>query len=119
VIDITPIFVPDEFSRVPKIAVTPPKPIVTYTPTHSLTTTTSSPSTRMPSHKSFRTKIKLAKAARQNRPVPQWIRLRYLTLRSLKLIVEPEIRSSIELLCMSWRLILGGMLNVVIGERQS
>ncbi|PHH76952.1 hypothetical protein CDD80_1080 [Ophiocordyceps camponoti-rufipedis] len=30
----------------------------------------------MPSHKSFRTKQKLAKAQKQNRPVPQWIRLR-------------------------------------------
>ncbi|KAG4305752.1 hypothetical protein PORY_000662 [Pneumocystis oryctolagi] len=29
-----------------------------------------------PSHKTFRKKIKLAKAYRQNRPVPQWIRLR-------------------------------------------
>merc|ERR1712000_436784 len=31
---------------------------------------------KMPSHKSFRTKQKLAKAQKQNRPVPQWIRLR-------------------------------------------
>ncbi|CEI38978.1 hypothetical protein FSHL1_002123 [Fusarium sambucinum] len=30
----------------------------------------------MPSHKSFRTKQKLAKAQKQNRPVPQWVRLR-------------------------------------------
>jgi large subunit ribosomal protein L39e len=30
----------------------------------------------MPSHKSLRTKTTLAKAARQNRPVPQWIRMR-------------------------------------------
>ncbi|KAG8351908.1 hypothetical protein FVEN_g13118 [Fusarium venenatum] len=28
------------------------------------------------SHKSFRTKQKLAKAQKQNRPVPQWVRLR-------------------------------------------
>ena len=28
------------------------------------------------SHKSFRTKMKLAKAQKQNRPIPQWIRLR-------------------------------------------
>ncbi|KAI0908776.1 ribosomal L39 protein-domain-containing protein [Ustulina deusta] len=28
------------------------------------------------SHKSFRTKQKLAKAQKQNRPIPQWIRLR-------------------------------------------
>ncbi|KAJ5541925.1 hypothetical protein N7535_004344, partial [Penicillium sp. DV-2018c] len=27
-------------------------------------------------HKTFRTKQKLAKAQRQNRPIPQWIRLR-------------------------------------------
>lgn len=31
---------------------------------------------KMPSQKSFRTKIKLAKASKQNRPIPQWIRLR-------------------------------------------
>ncbi|ODV81026.1 60S ribosomal protein L39 [Suhomyces tanzawaensis NRRL Y-17324] len=30
----------------------------------------------MPSQKSFRTKQKLAKAQKQNRPLPQWIRLR-------------------------------------------
>ncbi|OJD38830.1 60s ribosomal protein l39 [Diplodia corticola] len=30
----------------------------------------------MPSQKSFRTKQKLAKAQKQNRPIPQWIRLR-------------------------------------------
>ncbi|XRM49020.1 60S ribosomal protein L39, variant 2 [Aspergillus tubingensis] len=44
-------------------------------PVHTL----SSPSRqvfKMPSHKSFRTKQKLAKAQRQNRPIPQWIRLR-------------------------------------------
>jgi large subunit ribosomal protein L39e len=28
------------------------------------------------SHKSFRTKQKLAKAQKQNRPIPQWIRLK-------------------------------------------
>ncbi|CAG8955272.1 hypothetical protein HYFRA_00011254 [Hymenoscyphus fraxineus] len=28
------------------------------------------------SHKSFRTKVKLARAQKQNRPIPQWIRLR-------------------------------------------
>lgn len=28
------------------------------------------------SHKTFRTKQKLAKAQKQNRPIPQWIRLR-------------------------------------------
>jgi large subunit ribosomal protein L39e len=28
------------------------------------------------SHKSFRTKQKLAKAQKQNRPIPQWIRMR-------------------------------------------
>ncbi|CZT50281.1 related to ribosomal protein L39 [Rhynchosporium secalis] len=30
----------------------------------------------MPSHKTFRTKVKLARAQKQNRPIPQWIRLR-------------------------------------------
>eukprot|EP01147_Barroeca_monosierra_P000922 gene922-4183_t len=29
-----------------------------------------------PSHKSFRIKMKLAKAARRNRPLPQWVRLK-------------------------------------------
>jgi large subunit ribosomal protein L39e len=28
------------------------------------------------SHKTFRTKQKLARAQKQNRPIPQWIRLR-------------------------------------------
>lgn len=32
--------------------------------------------TLLQSHKSFRTKQKLAKAQKQNRPIPQWIRLR-------------------------------------------
>ncbi|KAL7501604.1 hypothetical protein ACHAWT_010620 [Skeletonema menzelii] len=31
---------------------------------------------KMPSQKTFRTKVKLAKAMKQNRPLPQWIRLR-------------------------------------------
>ncbi|KAK4456329.1 hypothetical protein QBC34DRAFT_387987, partial [Podospora aff. communis PSN243] len=31
---------------------------------------------KMPSHKTFKTKQKLAKAQKQNRPIPQWIRLR-------------------------------------------
>ena len=39
--------------------------------THKLTRTY-----EQPSQKSFRTKTKLAKAARQNRPVPNWIRYR-------------------------------------------
>ncbi|CAN3376081.1 hypothetical protein JNB11_02415 [Kocuria palustris] len=30
----------------------------------------------MPSQKSFKVKQKLAKASKQNRPLPQWIRLR-------------------------------------------
>ncbi|KZT53850.1 ribosomal protein L39e [Calocera cornea HHB12733] len=30
----------------------------------------------MPSQKTFRVKQKLAKAARQNRPIPQWFRLK-------------------------------------------
>ncbi|KAG2746199.1 hypothetical protein P692DRAFT_20876084 [Suillus brevipes Sb2] len=33
-------------------------------------------STKMPSQKSFRTKRILAKAGRQNRPIPQWFRLK-------------------------------------------
>ncbi|KAG2051947.1 hypothetical protein BDR06DRAFT_1009880 [Suillus hirtellus] len=33
-------------------------------------------STEMPSQKSFRTKRILAKAGRQNRPIPQWFRLK-------------------------------------------
>lgn len=31
---------------------------------------------RPQSHKSFRTKQKLAKAQKQNKPIPQWIRLK-------------------------------------------
>jgi large subunit ribosomal protein L39e len=31
---------------------------------------------KLQSQKSFRTKVKLAKAQKQNRPIPQWIRLR-------------------------------------------
>lgn len=34
------------------------------------------PSFSTQSNKTFRTKQKLAKAQRQNRPIPQWIRLR-------------------------------------------
>ncbi|EAT83478.2 hypothetical protein SNOG_09286 [Parastagonospora nodorum SN15] len=34
------------------------------------------PVVTMPSQKSFRTKQKLARAQKQNRPIPQWIRLR-------------------------------------------
>jgi len=30
----------------------------------------------MPSHKSFRIKRKLGKKMKQNRPIPQWVRLR-------------------------------------------
>ncbi|PWN52797.1 putative 60S ribosomal protein L39 [Violaceomyces palustris] len=30
----------------------------------------------MPSQKSFRTKVKLAKASRQNRPIPNWYRMK-------------------------------------------
>ncbi|WFD00827.1 60S ribosomal protein L39 [Malassezia yamatoensis] len=30
----------------------------------------------MPSHKSLRTKLKLAKAQRQNRPIPNWFRMK-------------------------------------------
>ncbi|CAN0193349.1 unnamed protein product, partial [Ectocarpus fasciculatus] len=31
---------------------------------------------RQPSHKTFRTKVTLGKKMKQNRPIPQWIRLR-------------------------------------------
>ncbi|KAF3452997.1 hypothetical protein FNV43_RR03430 [Rhamnella rubrinervis] len=34
------------------------------------------PSVKMPSHKTFRIKKKLAKKMRQNRPIPHWIRMR-------------------------------------------
>ncbi|KAG6481052.1 hypothetical protein ZIOFF_057649 [Zingiber officinale] len=33
-------------------------------------------SAKMPSHKTFKIKQKLAKKMRQNRPIPHWIRLR-------------------------------------------
>ncbi|KAK1417186.1 hypothetical protein QVD17_26309 [Tagetes erecta] len=35
-----------------------------------------SPTTTMPSHKTFMIKKKLAKKMRQNRPIPHWIRMR-------------------------------------------
>ncbi|KAE8652209.1 hypothetical protein Csa_022247, partial [Cucumis sativus] len=39
---------------------------------------------KMPSHKTFRIKKKLAKKMRQNRPIPHWIRLRTDNTISLK-----------------------------------
>ncbi|KAG7945464.1 hypothetical protein I3843_15G153300 [Carya illinoinensis] len=43
------------------------------------------PSAKMPSHKTFMIKKKLAKKMRQNRPIPHWIRMRTdNTIRSLK-----------------------------------
>lgn len=71
----------------------------TPTPTtpHLLTSPLSTIIQTMPSHKSVRTKIKLAKAARQNRPVPQWIRLRYYPLY-MELTLELEILSSMIIL---------------------
>ena len=42
------------------------------------------------SHKSFRTKVKLARAQKQNRPIPQWIRLRTgNTIRYIHLLPLP------------------------------
>ncbi|OIS97171.1 60s ribosomal protein l39-3, partial [Nicotiana attenuata] len=35
-----------------------------------------SPTVKMPSHKTFMIKKKLAKKQRQNRPIPYWIRMR-------------------------------------------
>ena len=61
--------------RVLRRAVTRATLYCRHTTKSSLHQTPSPPT--MPSNKSFRTKVKLAKAARQNRPVPQWIRLRY------------------------------------------
>ncbi|KXT15776.1 hypothetical protein AC579_1526 [Pseudocercospora musae] len=43
---------------------------------HPATIGEATPSTCLCSHKTFRTKQKLAKAQKQNRPIPQWIRLR-------------------------------------------
>eukprot|EP00658_Telonema_sp_P-2_P012058 TRINITY_DN145_c0_g1_i11.p2 TRINITY_DN145_c0_g1~~TRINITY_DN145_c0_g1_i11.p2 ORF type:complete len:108 (-),score=76.96 TRINITY_DN145_c0_g1_i11:5-280(-) len=41
----------------------------------------------MPSHKTFKIKVKLSKKMKQNRPIPQWIRLRTgNTIRYLSLI---------------------------------
>ncbi|KAG5723209.1 hypothetical protein E4T56_gene286 [Termitomyces sp. T112] len=39
-------------------------------------TTDTTPPPTMPSQKTFRTKRILAKAGRQNRPIPQWFRLK-------------------------------------------
>lgn len=47
--------------------------IKTYAEDRDIMLTTS---LRIQSHKSFRTKQKLAKAQKQNRPIPQWIRMR-------------------------------------------
>ncbi|KAI4289945.1 MAG: hypothetical protein L6R35_000792 [Caloplaca aegaea] len=50
----------------------------------------------MPSHKSFRTKQKLAKAQKQNRPIPQWIRLRTgNTIRCVLLTPSAPFRTSL------------------------
>ncbi|KAF5601856.1 60S ribosomal protein L39 [Fusarium pseudoanthophilum] len=46
----------------------------------------------MPSHKSFRTKQKLAKAQKQNRPVPQWIRLR--TGNTIRCVLTPPFETT-------------------------
>jgi len=80
----------------------------------------------MPSNKSFRTKVKLAKAARQNRPVPQWIRLRYLSSTSLGpnykdkcWLLERATQSSNALTGWEGKLIVGGMQNVVTGGRRN
>ncbi|PWN33064.1 uncharacterized protein FA14DRAFT_126351 [Meira miltonrushii] len=35
-----------------------------------------SPSHKQPSQKSFKTKVTLAKASRQNRPIPPWFRMK-------------------------------------------
>ncbi|KAI9316260.1 60S ribosomal protein L39 [Dichotomocladium elegans] len=35
-----------------------------------------SPFTQKPSNKSFRTKVKLAKKSKQNRPLPHWFRMK-------------------------------------------
>lgn len=56
------------------------------------------------SHKSFRTKQKLAKAQKQNRPIPQWIRLRtgntirYAT--TLEVDLEEQIHLAKQQLCL-------------------
>ncbi|OBT48240.1 hypothetical protein VE00_01042 [Pseudogymnoascus sp. WSF 3629] len=64
---------------VPKIG-GPPHLEVNYFERDLLKIIDNHPTTRqsfkMPSHKSFRTKVKLAKAQKSNRPIPQWIRLR-------------------------------------------
>ncbi|KAL7789205.1 60S ribosomal protein L39-like protein [Trichoderma afarasin] len=47
----------------------------------------------MASHKTFRTKQKLAKAQKQNRPVPQWIRLR--TGNTIRCVQIPQKRDNL------------------------
>lgn len=52
---------------------------------------------RQQSHKSFRTKQKLAKAQKQNRPIPQWIRLKTgNTIRYGLALKEPRLDSMIQ-----------------------
>ena len=72
--------------RAPKSAagrrVSPPPPRIggtLHTPSREITRATASsypPSPPQPSHKTFRTKRTLAKKMAQNRPIPQWIRMR-------------------------------------------
>ncbi|XP_042063215.1 60S ribosomal protein L39-3 [Salvia splendens] len=44
--------------------------------TQEASSTAQSPQAKMPSHKTFMIKKKLAKKQRQNRPIPYWIRMR-------------------------------------------
>jgi len=46
------------------------------------------------SHKTFRTKQKLAKAQKQNRPIPQWIRLRTGNTIRYEISSQPDVRAS-------------------------
>ncbi|KAI6680277.1 hypothetical protein NL676_034158 [Syzygium grande] len=46
------------------------------TPTRPSTSAAAQQEPKMPSHKTFRIKKKLAKKMRQNRPIPHWIRMR-------------------------------------------
>ena len=54
----------------------PPDPARSHLCRRPVPPSTAQSTVKMPSHKSLRTKLFLAKKMKQNRPIPQWIRLR-------------------------------------------
>ena len=54
----------------------PPDPARSHLCRRPVPPSTAQSTVKMPSHKSLRTKLFLAKKMKQNRPIPQWIRMR-------------------------------------------